>query len=475
MVSHGREKRKGLAWVPRGFVFEQFGKQAERCALLVSDLYGRTFRRNVELDDWAPYSKSYLESLLTRRNYKVVVENCLDAGLVQFADKWNYAPGHHCKHYRLGSRYRHRDWELTELQIEPADWTLERLPNDAYRWAAESAQRVRLLNVPEAAVVEEAQRKAADAKLPQVELARLYAQRVAAARTGVTPPICDEYGRLHTAVTNLNGCFRSFLRLDGEPLAGWDIRTSQPLWLGLLVAEQNTAYPSMAGETGVNTETQQGIIRGDDDSGVLPVSSRWMRCVVSGDLYDVLRYESGLVRLTRDRVKQRVFSVLYGPNLSEDDPVLVAIYRLYPDVAEYIFRVKDVARLRYEYARLRRKQTDWDAWKLFRKTYRSVYGRLACLLQRREAEFIFGRVVPRLMEAGVPAVTIHDCVLTRQSEQSTVRKVMYEEFEKVGVAAQLHEVRYDGMGEAAGGAGPDPGVRVTSVTAGVRSAQHVVG
>jgi hypothetical protein len=476
MISHGREKRKGYAWIPRDFDFGQFGTQAERCARLASELYGRTLWGDQDFADWVPLPKSYLERLLTRRNYKIVLEKSLDAGLIQFAERWNYAAGHHCRHFRLGRRFRHREWGIAELDSSPTVWTLDDLPSDAYRWAAESALRVSILNVPQVAIAKEATRKAAESKLSQSELRQLYAQRVAAVRAGIMRPIVDEHGRLYTGVTNLNGCFRSLLRLGGEPLAGWDIRTSQPLWLGLLVAEQGTDYHPLAGQTGVNTETHKGVIRASSlvprSSGALP----WLRCVVSGDLYDLLRSESGLVHLSRVQIKIRVFTVLYGANLSDTDPVLLAMQRLFPDVVDFIFRVKDVARLRAVYWRLRRSHPYLTAKRLFEREYRPVYARLACALQEREAQFIFGGVVPRLMENGVPAVTIHDSVLTRRREADVVKEVMHAEFRRIGVAAQLHKVSYDGVGEGvSGGDGSDPGVRDAAGEDRLRPAECAAG
>ena len=47
----------------------------------------------------------------------------------------------------------------------------------------------------------------------------------------------DDYGRIHTNLTNLPKMLRQYLAVDGERLANIDISESQPLFMGLAIAE----------------------------------------------------------------------------------------------------------------------------------------------------------------------------------------------------------------------------------------------
>ena len=70
-----------------------------------------------------------------------------------------------------------------------------------------------------------------------------------------------------------------------------------------------------------------------------------------------------------------------------------------------------------------------------RRIKRPDYRRLAHFAQRVESTFMFGRVVPRLMELapGLFLGTIHDSIMTTAGDEETVRTIMLEEFSRLGV------------------------------------------
>jgi hypothetical protein len=51
------------------------------------------------------------------------------------------------------------------------------------------------------------------------------------------------YGRFHSNLTNLKTSMRRFLTYGGQPLVNLDIRNSQPLFFGILLAEQYRPVP----------------------------------------------------------------------------------------------------------------------------------------------------------------------------------------------------------------------------------------
>jgi len=67
------------------------------------------------------------------------------------------------------------------------------------------------------------------------------------------------------------------------------------------------------------------------------------------------------------------------------------------------------------------------------------YRRLAHFAQRIESAFMFGRVVPRIMELRPDLFisTIHDSILTPAADAQLVRRVMLDEFARLGLSPQV--------------------------------------
>ena len=74
-----------------------------------------------------------------------------------------------------------------------------------------------------------------------------------------------------------------------------------------------------------------------------------------------------------------------------------------------------------------------------RRFKRQGYRRLAHFAQRIESAFMFGRVVPRIMELrpGLFVGTIHDSILTTAGDAQLVRQVMLDEFARLGLSPQV--------------------------------------
>ena len=70
---------------------------------------------------------------------------------------------------------------------------------------------------------------------------------------------------------------------------------------------------------------------------------------------------------------------------------------------------------------------------------RQDYRRLAHFAQRIESGFMFGRVVPRIMELrpDLFVATIHDSILTTAGDAQFVRQVMLDEFARLGLSPQV--------------------------------------
>lgn len=171
---------------------------------------------------------------------------------------------------------------------------------------------------------------------------------------------------------------------------------------------------------------------------------RYFELIEGGDLYDFLRQKSGYKQMGRKEFKARhFFKMLYGANLTEC-PVLTVFEREFPTLYSYVLHTKEVDRLRDRYRTMCAANGDRrKAYFDLKKEEKQTYGSLATQMQRAEAEFVFDRVVARLMqEHPVPLLTIHDCILTTKGNEGIVFDAMAEEFWGLGVSAQLDRVAY---------------------------------
>lgn len=176
----------------------------------------------------------------------------------------------------------------------------------------------------------------------------------------------DNYGRFHTNYTILKKEIRSrFLRFGNAAVREIDITNSQPFFLYVLMRE--SGFDKFDGF--------------DDD-------------VLSGKIYERLRDLSGK---TRKEVKVNVYSVLFGRNMTANywNELFCS---LYPNVYAW---VRD--------------------YKVKHKTYKAI----AQNLQRIEAEFMFGTLIPRVMsyDPELPLITIHDSIIIPDYAYGEVRRI----------------------------------------------------
>lgn len=112
------------------------------------------------------------------------------------------------------------------------------------------------------------------------------------------------------------------------------------------------------------------------------------------------------VNLDYNTLKRRVLSTLYDKD-SHRNAVYTVLDEHFPSLMRFVRREK-----------------------------RGDYRRLAHVAQRAESQFMFGRVVPRLMRErpDLFVATIHDSILAPEESAEYVRAVMLAEFAKLGVA-----------------------------------------
>ena len=218
----------------------------------------------------------------------------------------------------------------------------------------------------------------------------------------------DEFGyRVHTNITSLPRRKRRYLRHNGKSLREIDIKCSQPLFLALLIKENNN-----------NTRTSPPLYTIYDvpehiksDTRLYNDAEMFIQLCEEGTLYDWLleRWEK---QISRKQFKRRFFSMLFH---WQENETFKAFARLFPSVANFIRHAKA-------------------------KNYKD----LPQLLQRRESEFIIGTVCRRIRQERPETflLTIHDSILTEYDTTDYVAMIIRDEFDKLGLRPSLSVVPY---------------------------------
>jgi hypothetical protein len=258
----------------------------------------------------------------------------------------------------------------------------------------------------------------------------------------------DDYGRVHTNLTNLKSDLRQFLRVDGSPLVNLDIANSQPMFLGLLLNASSSLKNPLGSEDGVVNPEKRKLLELLDPYCTLTrsrptptppppplrshlinidqvVMEQYLECVFQGKLYETL---GACVGLTRKQAKGGVLHALYcdtrkwrrrRKDLEKTYPetalTFEAFDKLFPGLMEAV-----------------------DAWKS------EDYTRLSKAMQRLEAYVMYQIICDRIRRESSDTwlATIHDSILCHPRDAEYVRSVMVEEFAGIGARPTIKRKYY---------------------------------
>lgn len=368
---------------------------------------------NGHRDGSVPLRNRYMRNIIGHRRWQSVKLLAVERELVKCDG--SYSAGGRSMGYQLAHPHAEATWELREIHDEKLirglrEWRKRR---DREQWRRIRSGRT---GVPPA-VCEHLRRNLERIRIDQ-EIPEPLTPEMAVAvdliRRGQFFFCPDGHGRIHTNATNLKRSLRGYLSADGQRLVNLDIASSQPLFIGLLLAgdRAGTTYnvhlkkerrrgegaPSLP-LCGARTPHWEGKSCGRADL------ADYLNLCERGELYRHIESESGL-GLNRDALKQHVFAVLFGRN-GQTSAVSRVFDRDFPSVMSFVQSLKA-----------------------------QDHRRLAHLAQRAESGFIYGRVVSRLLRERPELfiATIHDSVMTTVGSKEYVRDVMLAEFRELGIS-----------------------------------------
>jgi len=367
-------------------------------------------------DGWVRLKAQYLQRIVGRHNWEHVKHLAVGNGVVECNE--SYFAGTRAKGYRMSAAYAEDTWGLREVADNRLLWRLQRWWTERERAEWKSIESNPMLVSPEVCkfLYRELQRCGLRDDAPVDQFAPEVAVAVDKIRRGDWFFHRDQFGRIHTNLSNIKRELRRFLLVDGQRLVNVDIANSQPLFIGMASCSGQTRKRREGREegkqggrqAGANLYVRQAYVRQAPLSGVGNVAvdlRRYMRLCEAGQLYQFVQSRIPKA-LDYDTLKQRVLSTLYDRDSHRN-----AVYRVldehFPSLVEFARHVK-------------------------RKDYRQ----LAHLAQRVESRFMFEQVVPRLMRErpGLFVASIHDSLLVPRGTEEYVREVMLAEFQRLGVS-----------------------------------------
>jgi len=366
--------------------------------------------RHKHRDGFVPLASQHIRRILGARHWPRIKQAGVDCGLVECDG--SYRAGHRSLGYRLCEPYASAPWELREIHNP-------RLSRRIDEWRTQRRQRCwdeiragKRRVSPEVCehLYHHLQRIQIDEDIPET-LTNESAVAVDMIRRGQWRFDVDDYGRVHTNITNLRRLLRARLTVDGMRLVNCDIANSQPLFIGMRL--QPGGKQAGRGEGG---RKGQGSGQGSTICCALfgslgKLSTDIERFIIlcgGGKLYRFVESRLG-DEMHYATLKRRVLATFYDRD-SHRNVFYGILDKEFPMVMRGIRAVK-----------------------------RLDYRHLAHLAQRTESEFIFVRVVSRLLRErpGLFVTTIHDSVMTTAGDEETVKGVMLDEFKKLNIPATV--------------------------------------
>jgi len=472
MNEPNKQNRKKLCWlnVPESFdpdavLHDELKRYADSARYLLHRIIWGQVMKKRTIDNYVPLKFDYLREVIPDRIILPLKKALIEEGVIE-CDR-HFIEGRKSLGYRLGLKC----WKSQIIRVPVGDKaTAEKIKTtrrakykkvrlDVHRWLRNQFKRLEVdLSLAMTLL----------AGHPRFEVVKLPVEQIAYSETEFGP--C-RYGRVHSSLTRCSGRIRPALHVSGERLISLDIANSQPLFLSLLIinfrrqgnntfgyvtfptnstnqykkidkiiedtiAHYSPIYTSVtssilstANTTRTASSKEEQTQTGQDNTTTeeLPRDFSVNRDFLTQDEQNfVMLCEQGkLYRTLKDEMEERemplrhwvkteLFEVLFGSNRFQSR--LKDIFKeLFPAVAEVI-----------------------------RVHKRKDYAFLPRLLQNIEANFVINTVCRRIMVEmpNAPVFTIHDSVLSTRQFVEPIRKIMFDEFAKLGLVPTLHEVDY---------------------------------
>lgn len=231
----------------------------------------------------------------------------------------------------------------------------------------------------------------------------------------------DEYGRVHTNLTNMSSSLRKFLKVENQKLVNIDIRNSQPLFLSVMFKHlsKTDLKTSDLGKQVFYLPPLLPLCCQKErffyaSLAAKPDVKMYTTLCEQGEFYDWIMDGMKVPSDDRKIFKRRFFGkVFFCESQMNDESEFFKKY--FPSIFDFITEMKSVN-----------------------------YKVMANVLQRVESHFIIENVAARLcrQKPHMFLSTIHDSFLIENHDVNFVLEVLQEEFGKLGLEPKINPEYY---------------------------------
>lgn len=367
-------------------------------------------------DRWVPLSTRVMESIVSARQYQKIKSFFINHGIVECDERYSAGDEYHvhekkCKWYRFTEDYK--QVKVTEYMIEDEvfEKKLQRFKVAKATKIDTKVKQFLHFNLQEILINQLAANLEINNKLfhetDDYDLEKANFDTIAVCKIASKDFFFHQdptSNRIHTNITNLSSWIRKHLYIEtGEELVNLDIRNSQPLLLSILLKRE---YPIMP-----------------------PDALKYIGLCESGMFYEYMMDELKVpLNTNRKDFKQKMFAKIFYCKLNE--------YYMYNESKVFA-------------------QLFPSCFAVIKKYKKGNYKNLAIAMQKAESSILLDGVIGKLSSMfsldGVIGklssmfspedlfcITIHDSIITTESQSEIVRQLMLDEFLKHGLKPTIN-------------------------------------
>jgi hypothetical protein len=243
--------------------------------------------------------------------------------------------------------------------------------------------------------------------------------------------VVDEFGgRFHHLISSMQKEKRIHLRFKGferTPLVTIDFKNSQPFFSAMLSSPTliETLLPEF-----------KAILPLAEKLNNKPDFLLYRQLCVEGRLYEFFLEAQGIDpsnKLERDKIKEALFrAVLFSRKrvYGEDKRFKIQFQSVFPSVFSFFSEIKNMN----EFDLPALKSIIKPAEKYFKYIQsNNSYKLLPCMMQRVESRMMYQLIAPKMIEAGIKFVTVHDSFMVLPEHTEKAKIIIRTSFEYLGL------------------------------------------
>lgn len=382
---------------PEAILPDTLTKFADDTRYFIHKIYEQRVLGARSKDDFIPLKAEYLRKIISFRKYSEIKNILVESKTLESDNHW--IKGHKATGFRLGERHRnvkHKKIQLTNKRLIENIDTEEaeretKISLETHKFLYGCLKKIEINYEQAISLLDDEDFTSGHISIEMIKDKKWFFHP-------------DEYGRVHSNLTNLKSCLRETLSVEGKSLRELDIACSQPFFFGVILI----TYLSNSKKLISYNLPSHHSIRCD----ILPPDvTRYLELVQTGTLYDYLAEKFNVPFDNRRKFKVKLFSEIFFCKNAWKSKLSEQFQKEFPTVYEV---VQDL------------KAKDYTA--------------LSKLLQKVESSFIINKVVRRLMvDEDLFVGTIHDSFLVHQEIVPLVQQIVQEEFEPWGLQPTVRE------------------------------------